>query len=392
MYKSKWPTYQQEEIDAVVAVLRSGRVNYWTGDQIRLFESEFAQSIGVEHCIGLMNGTVALELALRALGEKRGDRVLVACRSYVASATSILNVGAVPVFVDVCLESGNIDSSSLRRAYTGSEKALICVHLGGTPCDMDPILEFTQLNSIKVIEDCAQAHGAKYKDKSVGSFGDVACWSFCQDKIISTGGEGGMVGTSDEALWEKMWSYKDHGKSLTCLSSERRTVGTFPFVHDFEGSNYRMTEVQAAIGRIQLRNLEVTIRQRRSNAELLFSILNQSDIFVRNFKTMWTPDKNVRSVFYRFYIRILDSVDQPEELRTRIIEALADRGIPIFVGSCSEIYREKVFASVAPRHRFRAAESLSKATIAMCVDQTISSSQIRLLGESFISVIKRLGI
>ena len=206
---SPWPSFSEKEARKISSILLSNKVNYWTGDECKKFEIEFAKSIGAKYGIALSNGTVALELALMALGIEKGDEVLVTSRSFVASASCIVSVGAKPIFVDVDINSQNISTEYIEKAITKKTKAVICVHLAGWPCSMDVIMKIAKKNNLCVIEDCAQAHGAVFKGKHVGTFGDVACWSFCQDKIISTAGEGGMLCTNNKKIWNKVWSMKD---------------------------------------------------------------------------------------------------------------------------------------------------------------------------------------
>ncbi len=209
-----WPSFTSEEASAVSRVLLSNRVNYWTGTEGRDFETEFAAWAGSRRAIAVANGTLALDLALVGLGVAAGDEVIVTPRSFIASVSCVVNAGATPIFVDVDPDSGNLSVETIERGLSSRTKAIIPVHLSGWPCDMAPIMELARARGISVVEDCAQAHGARYHGRSVGSIGDVGAWSFCQDKIMTTGGEGGMVTTDDEALWSRMWSYKDHGKSL----------------------------------------------------------------------------------------------------------------------------------------------------------------------------------
>ncbi len=260
-----WPYYEPDEMEAVTAVLASGRVNYWTGEEGRQFESEFAAQVGTQHAVAVMNGSVALELALRALGLGPGDEVVVPARSFIASASSVVLVGARPVFADVDPLSGNLTAESIAAVLSPRTRAVIVVHLGGWPCDMDSISALTQARGLRLIEDCAQAHGATYKGRQVGSFGAAAAFSFCQDKIMSTGGEGGMLVCNDETVWQRAWSYKDHGKSWDAVYRRQHPPG-FRWLHESFGSNWRMTEMQAAIGRRQLKKLSSWVAQRQQNA------------------------------------------------------------------------------------------------------------------------------
>lgn len=353
-----WPSFSDEEIEAVSDVLRSNRVNYWTGEQTKLFESEYADYTGSAHAIALANGTLALDLALRALGVGAGDEVIVTSRTFIASASCIVNVGATPVFADVDLESQNITAETISAVLTPATKAIICVHLAGWPCDMEPILALADKHQLFVIEDCAQAHGAMYKGRSVGSLGHVGCWSFCQDKIMTTGGEGGMVTTNDHALWSTMWSYKDHGKAWDAVHSQTKVQG-FRWLHESFGSNYRMTEMQAVIGRIQLKRMPEWHRLRLKNASRIWATAEKlPHLSVARLKCDGCDadcDASTRCehAAYKCYIR----VEGTEFDRDELIRRINGRGVPCYSGSCSEVYRERAFDNT----NFRPAEALPNA-------------------------------
>ena len=249
---SCWPNFSKEEADKVSEILLSNKVNYWTGEECRLFEKEFAEYFNTQYAVSLANGTVAIDAALMALNLQKGDEVIVTSRTYIASVSSIINAGGIPIFADICENSQNFKSSNISKLITPKTKGILCVHLAGWPCEMDRIMEIAKKNNLFVVEDCAQAHGAKYKGTSVGSIGDIGCWSFCQDKIMTTGGEGGMVTTNNKKLWRKIWEYKDHGKSYDAVFNNVHPDG-FRWLHETFGTNWRMTEMQAAIGRIQLK-------------------------------------------------------------------------------------------------------------------------------------------
>jgi len=251
---SPWPSFTQEEADAVSRVLLSNKVNYWTGQEGREFEKEFAAFAGTDYAIAVGNGTLALDLALKGLGIGPGDEVVVTPRTFLASATAVINAGAAPVFADVDPETQNITPATVAAVLTPKTRAIVCVHLAGWPCDMDGMMELAVEHNLFVIEDCAQAHGATYKGKPVGGLGHVGCWSFCQDKIMSTGGEGGMVTVNDRDLWSRMWSFKDHGKSWEAVYEREHPPG-FRWLHESVGTNWRLTEMQSAIGRIQLQRM-----------------------------------------------------------------------------------------------------------------------------------------
>ena len=273
---SPWPSFSQEESTAISKVLLSNKVNYWTGQEGRSFEKEFADFSDCKHAIAVSNGTLALDLALKGLDIGVGDEVIVTSRTFLASASSIVTCGAKPVFADVDTNSQNITAETIRAVQTENTKAIICVHLAGIPCEMDEIMALANECGIKVIEDCAQAHGSKYKGKSVGSFGHASAWSFCQDKIMTTGGEGGMVTTNDETLWKKMWAYKDHGKSWDAIYNKEHPPG-FRWLHESFGTNWRLTEMQSAIGRIQLKRMKDWTEKRNANAVLIEQTLSTFD-------------------------------------------------------------------------------------------------------------------
>ena len=257
-----WPHFAPDEIEAAMRVLQSGKVNYWTGQEGLSFEKEFAEFVGCKHAIALSNGTVALELALYALGIGPGDEVITTSRTFIASASSVVAAGARPVIADVDHESQNLTAGTIEPLITRHTKAIITVHLAGWPCEMDRIMELARQHGLKVVEDCAQAQGAMYKGKRVGSIGDVAAFSFCQDKIMTTGGEGGMLTTTDSEVWQRAWSHKDHGKSYDAVYNREHPIG-FRWLHESFGTNGRMTEMQAAIGRVELRNIDQLNEHRR---------------------------------------------------------------------------------------------------------------------------------
>ena len=221
----RWPHFDQAEIAAVGDVLRSGKINRWTGGKNIEFEESICNFTGTKRSIAVANGTLALELALRGMSLERGAEVITSCRTFVASASSIVAQGGVPVVADVDLDSQCITAQTIEKCITKKTKGIIVVHHAGWPADMDPIMDLAKNNGLFVIEDCAQAHGAMYKGKSVGSIGDVGAWSFCQDKIITTGGEGGAVTTNSDEAYFKMWSYKDHGRDYDAVYNRKHPEG-----------------------------------------------------------------------------------------------------------------------------------------------------------------------
>tara|TARA_B110000027_G_C16122545_1_gene304192 strand:+ start:8487 stop:9692 length:1206 start_codon:yes stop_codon:yes gene_type:complete len=377
---SPWPCFTEEEVDSVSKVLLSNKVNYWTGDECQNFENEFAQQVGVKYAISVANGTVALDLAMISLGIGPGDEVIVTSRTYIASATSILNVGASTVFVDVNLDTQNIDTQKILGAITKKTKAILCVHFAGWPCDMDPILDIAKKHNLFVVEDCAQAHGALYKGKSVGSIGHLNAWSFCQDKIITTGGEGGMITTNDKDLWLKAWSYKDHGKSWKKTHEKHVTKG-FKWVHDTIGTNWRMTAMQAAIGRVQLRRLPNWGRVRRSNMAALHQALQNSSIFrvpmplCQGCDGKCKPKSLCVHAAYKCYFFVKGN----ESLRNRAFDEFEKRGVNCFTGSCSEIYLEKAFDDIplSLEGRLPNAKELGETSLMLQCHPTITHKEIQ---------------
>jgi dTDP-4-amino-4,6-dideoxygalactose transaminase len=379
---ASWPYFAPDEINAVTRVLESGKVNYWTGEECTLFEQEYAASLGVMHAISIANGTLALELALHSLGIGPGIDVITSCRTFIASASCVVRVGARPIIADVDRNSQNITVETIRAVLTPRTKAIIVVHLAGWPCDMDPILELAREHGLKVIEDCAQAHGATYKQRPVGSMGDIGAFSFCQDKIITTGGEGGLLVTNDDALWKKAWEFKDHGKGYDTVFQGRHEPG-FRWLHESFGTNWRMTGMQAAIGRVALRKLPGWVIKRRANAQTL----NQAIGDIGAVRTT-LPGSAFHHSYYKYYVFV-----QPKRLasgwsRDRILEEISVRGVPCFAGSCSEIDRERAFAGAGLQHlEHPTARELGETSLMFLVHPTLSDDSMSFAAETIRSVL-----
>ena len=369
---SPWPSFSHEEIDAVTNVLASNRVNYWTGDRCKEFERRFAEWVGVDHAVSLANGTVALDVALKALGIGPGDEVITTSRTFLASASCIVTAGATPVFADVDADSQNITAETIAAVMTPRTKAVICVHLGGMPCDMNPIMRLADQHGLKIIEDCAQAHGARYRGTSVGALGHVGAWSFCQDKIMTTGGEGGMVTTNDPDLAEFMWSYKDHGKTKQAMFERAHPPGP-RLVHDNFGTNWRMLEMQAAIGLIQLDRMAAWTARRTEIAQQLTNACGRQQAL----RTPATPDHVVHA-WYRFYTFVRPEALAPGWTRDRIIEAIVAEGVPCLHGSASEVYLERAFDGTGwrPASRLPVARRLGETSIAFLVHPTLTDEEV----------------
>lgn len=369
---SPWPSFTQEEADAVSNVILSNKVNYWTGNECREFEKEFAAWCDTKYAVALANGTLALDVALKALSIGPEDDVIVTSRTFIASASCIVTAGANPVFADVDLNSQNITAETIAAVLTPNTKAIIVVHLGGMPADMDAIMALAQQHNLYIIEDCAQAHGAKYKGKSVGSIGHIGAWSFCQDKIMTTGGEGGMVTTNNKDLWNKMWSYKDHGKSWEAVYEKQHPSG-FRWLHESFGTNWRMMEVQAVIGRIQLKKMNEWHQIRNNNAAALTEALSKFD-FIR----IQNIPEHLTHAQYKYYAFVIPEKLPKHVTRDIILEKLNVAGVPCYQGSCSEVYKEKAFekTGLRPKHPLRNAVQLGANSIMFLVHPTISSDEL----------------
>ncbi len=372
---SSWPAYTEKEISAVNKVIKSNKVNYWTGDEGKKFESEFADYFGTKYAVAVANGTLALELALHSINIKEGDEVIVTPRSYVASASCIQRFNAKPVFVDVDLDTQNMKIDEIKDNISKKTKAIICVHLAGWPCNMDEIMKIARKEKIRVIEDCSQAHGAKYKGKYVGSIGDIGTFSFCNDKIISTLGEGGMIITNSKGLWRKCWEYKDHGRNWE-LSNKISINNKFKWIINSFGSNYRLTEVQSKIGRIQLKQLQKFVSKRKINAERIRTICDKYS-FIRKVSV----PKDIVHAFYRYYIFIEPSKIKKGWSRGKIISEINSYNVPCFEGACPEIYLEKAFylKKIKPNKKLLNAKKLGKTSIAFLVNHNIKKNEINYL-------------
>jgi dTDP-4-amino-4,6-dideoxygalactose transaminase len=374
---SPWPSFTQEEADAVSSVLLSNKVNYWTGNECRLFEEEFSEWVGTKYAVALSNGTLALDVALKALNIGGGDDVIVTSRTFLASASCIVTAGANPVFADVDLNSQCITAETISAVLTSKTKAIIVVHLAGMPAEMDPIMELAEKHGLYVIEDCAQAHGASYKGKRVGSIGHIAAWSFCQDKIMTTGGEGGMVTTNDKSLWSAMWSYKDHGKSYDAVYNREHQPG-FRWLHESFGTNWRMLEMQGVIGRIQLRKMNEWTQRRQENGKAIDAALAD----LRGVRLVNVPDY-IEHAEYKHYVFIKPSALKEGWTRDRIINEINNAGVPCYQGSCSEIYLEKAFDNTPwrPAAPLPNAVELGNTSLMFLVHPTLTSSEIELTCE-----------
>ena len=391
---SPWPSFTQEEADAVSQVLLSNKVNYWTGQECRQFETEFAKWSDSKYAIAMGNGTLALDVALQALDIGAGDEVIVTPRTFIASISSVVNAGATPVFADVDEATGNITPESIAAVLTAKTKAIVCVHLAGWPCDMDGIMALAEQHNLYVIEDCAQAHGARYKGRSVGSIGHIGAWSFCQDKIMTTGGEGGMVTTNDEALWRKMWAYKDHGKSYAAVYETQHPPG-YRWLHESFGTNWRMTEMQAVIGRIQLTRMSDWTEKRTQNAQAILDACarweDKGYLSVPRLENS-ADFADAKHAYYKLYVYV-----KPENLpegwtRDAIIAEINEQGVPCFSGSASEVYLEKAFddTGLRPAAPLPIAKQLGETSLMFLVHPTLTKDEIAQTVKALDSVLANI--
>ena len=382
---NSWPFFDKDDIEKAQEILRSGKINYWTGFEGRDFEKEFSKYVGVNHSVAVDNGTNALILAAHALGISKGDEVIMSPRTFVASAFSIMHLGAKPVFIDIDRNSQNMDPKLIEAAITPNTKAIMAIHLAGWPCEMDQIQEICKRYNLYLIEDCAQAHGAKYNEKSVGSFGDVNAWSFCQDKIMSTAGEGGMVTTNNKDYWSSVWSFKDHGKNYDTVYNKEHPPG-FRWLHEDHGTNARMTEIQSAIGRLQLKKLDSWIDKRTRLSNIFNDVFKHLDGL-----RIALPPSHIKHAYYKYYV-----FTEPEKLKSDkdrdfIMNSLNDLGVVCYSGSCSEIYKEKAFDKMfsSQKPSLKVAKELGETSLMFLVHPTINEEDIYKICEQTKKIIKQ---
>lgn len=371
-----WPCFEADEVEAVRAVLLSGRVNYWTGDHGRRFEAELARWIGVQHAVAVANGTVALELALDGLGVGAGDEVIVPSATFIATASAVVARGATPVVVDVDPLSQCLDAETVRPALTSRTAAVVVVHLAGWPADVESIVELVGPRGIRVLEDCAQAHGARRDGKRVGTLGDAAAWSFCQDKIVSTAGEGGAVTTNDPALWRRCWERKDHGKDWDAVTAVDPPPG-FRWLHHGFGTNARMTEVQAAVGRRQLTKVDGWVARRRRHAEHLRAALGGLPAL-----RLPEPRSGIEHAWYRFWAHVRPERLAPGWDRDRVVAAVGAEGVPCAHGGCTEIHREGAFASLPPQRPTPVGAALGRTSVVFGVHPALDDADVADIGRA----------
>lgn len=265
-----WPNFEEKTIKSVEQVLRSGKVSYWTGNKGMEFEKRFAEWQGSKYAISVATGTAALHVGLTAMGIGPGDEVIVPSYTFIASSFSIVQAGAIPRFADVNREDHCISIESAEKLVNERTKAIMVVHLYGNVCDMDKVNAFAKKHNLLVIEDNAEAFGGSFRGKKTGTLGDIAGCSFCQNKTFTTGGEGGMVTTDNEEYAWAARSFRDHGYDVKTRMSLLELEQKLPYIHNMVGFNYRMTEMQSAIGICELERMDTwNMPNRARNARII---------------------------------------------------------------------------------------------------------------------------
>ncbi len=333
-----WPNINEEAIQAVVDVLRSGKINYWTGKRGMEFEKRFAEWQGSKYAISVATGTAALQTAMSVLGIGPGDEVIVPSYTFIATSFSVVQAGAVPRFADVNLDDHCISVESAEKLVTERTKAIMPVHLYGNVCDMDEIWAFAKKHGIYVIEDNAEAFGGEYKGKKTGTLSVIAGCSFCQNKTFTTGGEGGMVTTDDEELAWQARSFRDHGydvkERMNLLALEQK----LPYIHNMVGFNYRMTEMQSAIGLAELDRIDTwNMPARRRNAEILISRLHETPLI--KFFPVDTPERRNGWYVMAFSLDLENMNCDIQEFA----KAAAAEGAPVWKVFWPQCHTEKAF-------------------------------------------------
>ena len=382
-----WPTYAEDEVQAVADVLRSGKVNQWTGTKVFAFQEAYDTYLGRGRSIALANGSVALEIALRAWGIGPGDEVVTTPRTFVASASSIRLVGATPVFAEIDRDSGNITAETIAAAITPRTKAIIPVHLAGWPVDMPAVMALAEQHGIKVLEDCAQAHGAEIDGRPVGTFGHAAAFSFCQDKIMSTGGEGGLTVFQDDADFEWAWSFKDHGKDRAKITTPVPGSG-FRYLHDSVGTNWRMLEASAAIGLLQLAKLDAWRDARAERAAVWQEALGEID----GLRTPVPDPARFRHANYKWYAYVDATdgdLDAAQAKRDEVMRRATELGIRAFSGSGSEIYLEGAFDDL-DTPTLPVAHELGRTSLMFEIHPTLDLDRLRQRASAVATIVREV--
>jgi len=382
MQKKNWPNFSKSLLLKINKILSNGVINYTTGNLGITFEKKFSEFIGNKYSIVTCNGTVALEVAIKSLDLPRNSEIIVPARSFFASASCIVNTGNIPVFADVDLATQNILSTDIERKINKKTKAIICVHLAGLPCDMEKIVKLAKQHKLKIIEDCSQAHGAMIDNSNVGTFGDVATWSFCNDKIISTLGEGGMISTNYKKIYKFCKTYINHGTNINKKKSNK-----FIYNKNSFGTNLRITEIQSIAGLDQLKNLKKVQKIRENISKNFFKIIIKYKKFFNTFYT----SKNVKSAWYRFYFFVKPNVKNFKKLRFKIIKDLNRMNVKCSTGSCPEIYLETAFKTLKnfKFKRLKNCKLLGETSIALEINHTLNRNEQKKDLTKLASVLKK---
>ena len=366
MLEKNWPNFSKDLVSKVGKILSSGKINYTNGQYGKKFEKEFSKFVGNKYSIAICNGTAALEVAIKSLKLPKNSEIIVTARSFFASAACIVNTGHIPIFADIDLLTQNISIHDIKKKISKKTKAIICVHLAGIPCNMHDIKKLGNKNKIKIIEDCAQAHGASLDNKQVGSFGDVSTWSFCNDKIISTLGEGGMISTNNKKIYDFCKTYINHGSVL----QNKKNSEKFIYNKDYFGTNLRITEIQSIAGLEQLKNLKKVQIKREKMSKSYFHIISK----YQNYIYSYFPSRNIKCAWYRFYFFLKTDVKDYQKIRFKIIKNLKRNNLKCFTGSCPEIYLEKSFKKLKNFKVTRLINSkiLGQTSIALDINHTLT--------------------
>ncbi len=369
MREKNWPNFDKNLISKVNSIISSGKINYTEGSYGIKFEKEFSKFVGNKYSVAICNGTAALEVAIKSLRLPKNSEILVPARSFFSSASCIVNTGYVPVFVDVDLSTQNISIDDIKKKITKKTKAIICVHLAGLPCDMYGIKKIINKKKISIIEDCSQAHGASIDNKQVGSFGDISTWSFCNDKIISTLGEGGMISTNKKKLYLFCKRIINHGTNL----KDNKKTEKFIYNKDYFGTNLRITEIQSCAGLEQLKKLKKIQKKRENISKSYHKILSR----YKSYFNCYYPSKKIKSAWYRLYFFLRTDLKKYQKLRFKIIQDLRKNNLKCFTGSCPEIYLEKAFKKLNNSKiiRLKNCKTLGETSIALEINHTLKYSQ-----------------
>ena len=370
MQKKNWPNFSKKLISKINTIINSGEINYTTGPYGKKFEKQFSNFTGNKYSIAISNGTAALEVAIKSLKLPKNSEIIVSARSFFSSASCIVNTGYVPIFADVELSNQNISIDEINEKITKKTKAIICVHLAGLPCDMISINKLAKKKKLKIIEDCSQAHGASINLKQVGSFGDVATWSFCTDKIISTLGEGGMISTNNKRVYEFCKKYINHGTA----KQKKKNSNKFIYNKDSFGTNLRITEIQSVAGLEQLKDLKITQKKREKISKGYFDLISKYSDFIN----CHMPEKDIKNAWYRFYFFLKPNMKRCQKIRYQMIKSLNTDTLRCFAGACPEIYLERAFKNLKnfKVKRLKNCKVLGQTSIALDVNHTLKNYEL----------------